>query len=106
MQCQYCTEFQEGKVRYRINGGEAKEKKIAMRECRVTGRIVELFDKSCGQFKPAKRFWCERHQSWIIMELCRVNKQRKMNGCVTCRQGKIVEKILKTQITSRFKRGN
>ena len=98
MECQYCTEFQNGQIR------RGKDHHTATRLCQATGEVVLSASKPCGDFAAAKRFWCDRREIWMEMLICKMNIQKRQNGCVTCRQGKIVDKILTPK--SRFKRGN
>ncbi len=101
MQCQYCKHFQSGEIRTQ---SASAGKKTVMRLCHIINDTVSPDDKSCKDFMTAKFFWCEQCEIQMPMTVCKTNRQRRQNGCVTCHQGEIVDKIL--NLPSRFKRGN
>jgi len=95
--CQYCKSFQKGR--------SCQEYKIPMRLCTIKNKPVQYRDKACDEFQLAKRFWCERHKMWLDPELCKMNQKKRRNGCVTCRQGEIINKLLSPAVVkSRFQR--
>ena len=108
MECQYCYHFQHGKTSYKTyKDVHGNNQNVVERECLATAKSINPNDSTagCSNFVLAKRFWCQRYEMWIELKVCQSNKQKRQAGCVTCRQGKIINKILTPQQPkSRFMR--
>jgi len=81
--CRYCKTYHEASIR-RGNKDQAHE-----RLCRT--KYVSADSKACGQFTPAKSFWCEKNQYWVDVNVCvfrRDNQNLYLSyaDCKACKQ--------------------
>ena len=83
--CVYCSIYRENKV--------DKTQLGIQKYCEVIKKFVTSDTGICKKFKPNTNFFCERSGYWLDMNQCNNRIDKRKNGCVTCKQGKIIRRI-------------
>lgn len=83
--CRYCTFFAEAKNRTVKSG----------RECIHNKKYVFTNSGICDKFELHNHFWCNRNEHWMNIYACKAKSENKSYGCTTCKQGKLIKRMIK-----------
>jgi hypothetical protein len=84
MKCKYCKTYWDVPLRHRegIN-----------RKCPFKQEYVSPEEKICNLFTKSTYFFCEKGDQFLAIVCCTSRRDKKMNGCVDCHQGKEVSYV-------------
>jgi len=86
--CRYCESFTHAEAKYRMENG--------VRKCAQKGWI-SLETPICDEFKPSSIFYCQKHDHQLDLLACANRREKHFEGCVNCKQGKVIEKIIERE---------
>lgn len=94
--CKYCKHFDTATKREQILEEEGRYTLTQnIRECPVKNNKVNEKDEACENFITADYFWCDKDNNRLKIIMCLARRERNDDGCVRCRQGKLIEEINK-----------
>lgn len=90
--CYYCTHFHADvdSIIARADGEEI----IVKSKCPIKNTIITDSDEACNKFNLVDYFYCSKKEQRAQMKLCLARREKKMEGCVRCSQGKYIEEVL------------
>jgi hypothetical protein len=91
MRCRYCIHYFEGELNKTED--ERGYKKLS-RTCPVISEEVTQDTKSCKEFTKVKIFYCDKDDNRLYMSVCVSRQNKNRRGCIKCKQGKIIRKIM------------
>jgi len=93
--CRYCYYFWYSSDR---KAEEIIKNRIIVKDnrwCNVVNNYVSVANEACENFKLSKYFWCEKDCNQLNVSVCLARRMKRKDGCVRCKQGKIIETIIK-----------
>lgn len=92
--CEYCKVYETSSKRKNdyVKKGR-KDILIQIRKCNIKKDYVKANDIACERFIITRFFYCKKKNIRIPIELCISRRERKIEGCRRCRQGKLIEGI-------------
>lgn len=93
MFCKYCENWLLASKR-RVEIGISEGKVTKFRFCQLKKMEVTASTKACGKFTLSKYFWCSRNSNRINVNVCFHRQKMREEGCVRCKQGREVKKLL------------
>lgn len=89
--CEYCKLYVESsKRKVEIVEKRNRNVSIQLRKCSIKKDYVKVEDKACDKFIMTEIFYCKKKNVRIPTRLCISRRERKIEGCQRCKQGKLI----------------
>ena len=96
MYCEYCEMFVLGKH---------KKRNLENKQTCLMNRHAEHDTPICELFVLYPFFYCRRNSQQLDITVCIARRGKRRNGCVSCKQGKIINDYVSTKEVFRENNG-